>query len=114
MIQNRSLFVFLALLLLASCSGRDADPRLVPEETFVRLYADILISREERTLRGPGDADSAPTDSLCRAYGVALADVDHTLKYHQRDLPSWKQFHEKVIQRLELLRQEMASKRTKR
>ncbi len=107
----RHLLLLVAALSLAALSCRNADLRLVPEETFVRLYADVLISREEGTLRGSGEAVAAPMDSLCREYGITAADFDQTLKHHQRDLPSWKQFHEKVIQRLELLRQEMASKR---
>ena len=110
----RTLLLVVAALSLAACSGKRADPRLVPEETFVRLYADMLVGREEGALRGSGKAVAAPMDSLCRAYGITAADFDETLKHYQRDLPSWKQFHEKVIQRLELLRQEMASKRARK
>jgi hypothetical protein len=112
--RSRSVVLLLCLLSVASCSGRRTETGSIPEAAFVRLYADILISREEQTLRGVGGAGGAAPDSLYRAYGVRPAEVDSTLKQYQSDLPSWKAFHEKVRQRLEFLQQQMASKRNRR
>ena len=112
--QLRILLLFFLVALLSCCSAREGDSRRIPEETFVRLYADMLIEREERVLRGTGDAQTAATDSLYQSYGVTAPDVEHTLYQYQSDLAAWKEFHVKVTKRLEILQEEMASKRLRR
>ncbi len=112
--RSRNLLLLVSAFVLISCSGRSADARLVPEETFVRLYADVLVVREESLLRGAGAVGPSLPDSLSRVYGIEGADFDYTLKAYQADLTKWKHLHEKVVQRLELLQQEMASKRVHR
>lgn len=110
----RMFFLASLLLLVSACSLRQDEAAPIPEEEFVRLYADMLIAREELTLRGMAGETDAWNDSLYRAYGVSADKVASTLRTYQSELSSWKAFHEKVTHRLEALQQEMAAKRLHR
>jgi hypothetical protein len=111
MTRFRRFVLVAALAALSSCSRGPASAAGIPGEKFVRLYADLLIAREERALRGLSVTDSTARDSVCRAYGVTPADVAATLEQYKGSLASWKEFHVSVTKRLEALQQEMAAKR---
>jgi hypothetical protein len=106
----------IALVLAAHCTScrGPAGPELIPEETFVPLYADILVAKEVQSLRGEARSDSTARDSLYRAYGVTESDVTATLSHYRSELPGWKEFHVNVAKRLELLQREMAAQRIHR
>lgn len=114
MTRIRLVVCFLAAAALVSCSRGPGNTGVIPEGPFVRLYADLLIAREERSLRGAAPADSAAQDSLYRAYGVTAGDAALTLERYKAGLSTWKEFHARVTKRLDSLQQEMASKRVHR
>lgn len=84
---------------------------VIAESTFVRLYADRLILQEEAKLAG---TDSVmlhhQLDSLCESYGIEDSDVEQNLVHYQEDLATWKEFYDKVVQRLEELQRTEAPK----
>jgi hypothetical protein len=90
-----------------SCSKKQPDSTTIPDDTFINLYADLQIIKEETNILA---ADSIyvnhKTDSIYSAYHVSGKQIESTLQHYKTDLSEWKLFHEKVIKRLETLRKE--------
>jgi len=103
--------LFFSTFLLIGCTNKNESFSPIPEESFIRLYADVLVIREESAL---AQTDSLPerrkTDSLCTIYGVTRAQFDLTLADKKKDLRQWKEFYEKVAKRLDSLQQQQSRK----
>jgi len=103
--KTRLLLCFVALL-LCSCSKKQQAASALPEDLFVRFYADKLIIQEESVLL---HSDSTTTnhriDSLYQAYNITSTQVQATIADYKTDVAKWKDFYDKVIQRLESLQQ---------
>jgi hypothetical protein len=106
--------VLLLIVLAASswsCSRTTgAGAADVPGENFVRLYADLLVAREEAPLRGLPDGDTRLRDSLYRAYHVTPQEFDAAIARAKADIAVWKEFHARVTRRLEEVQKDLASR----
>jgi len=109
------LFLLTVIISLCSCSTKRESIPGIPEETFINLYSDLLIIREDATLRAiqSGEKQSA-IDSIYQNYGVTEAIVQSRIDHYKRNLSNWKEFHEKVTKRLELLHNQMVANTLKR
>ena len=89
-------------LLLPACRKNDSIQPGIPEGQFIRLYADVLILKDEVTL---SRADSLQLkrglDSLYGTYHTTEAQFDATLQYYKKDLSRWMKFYQNVASRLD-------------
>src|SRR5213594_2475428 len=89
---------------LIVCTNKNERIPPIPEESFINLYADLLVIREESIL---AQADSIQErrqfDSLYASYHVTSEQFDLTLADRKKDLAKWREFYEKVSKRLESL-----------
>jgi hypothetical protein len=99
-------YIFFLLLLLPACSGEKSKPSILNDSLFVNFQADFMIAQEESRLDG-NDSLSLPrkTDSLYSYYHLTPARHDSLMTMISTDLESWKEFHLKVVKRLEYLYQ---------
>ena len=94
-------------LFLLSCSTRSVPSPPIPEESFVEVYAQLLVAREEaRLLRSDSLAAASKLDTLYRHFGFTREQVEAALRYYENDLPRWSRMLDKVIQRLETPRRQ--------
>ncbi len=102
-------FLFLFLMKITSCSPHQQGTDQYDEQRFVRYYADVLILQEEKNLRAK---DSVPfalrIDSLNKVYTLRQDQIDKTLQDYRKDLAGWKNFYQKVQQRLDTLQRQSA------
>ena len=94
--------------LVLSCSKQE-PPRAgaIPEETFVNLYANVLITQEEGNLSGLDSVRTqARIDSICGTYHVSPEQFRSTLGGYRTDLARWRELNEKVSKRLEAFQRE--------
>lgn len=100
--------IFLVLILLISCTQHPQEKYGITEDAFVAIYSGILIAQQEGAIRG---LDSLrirhTTDSLYSAYHITRDQASEILNNYKSDLAGWKQFHEKVIQKLESMQEKV-------
>jgi hypothetical protein len=98
------------LLFFCSCSKRQQAINLIPEEQFVNIYADLLIANEEGILL---QLDSVSirqkADSIYHHYNIDTSIVRITLESYKQDMNKWKEFHEKLTNRLANIQREELS-----
>ena len=100
-------FVFLAAALtLGACGEKSSSTTDLPEGQIVNFYAELLVLRKEAYLT---KADSGQTmlrtDSLYEAFHLTSDQVERILDECRENATRWKEFHEKVAERLEQLGQ---------
>jgi hypothetical protein len=99
--------------ILCSCSKKQAGADVIPEETFVRFYADKLIMKEECVLL---HSDSSTVqhrmDSLYQAYHTTPAQVQATVSDYKTDVMRWRDFYQKVDMRLDTLQRQASNHKT--
>ena len=93
---------------LISCAKREpTHSGSIPEDTFVNLYAGVLIAQEEGNLAG---LDSATIhiriDSICRNVHVSREQFQSELDGYRKDLTVWRDLNDKVSRRLDTLQRE--------
>ncbi|TLY32404.1 MAG: hypothetical protein E6K56_03320 [Ignavibacteria bacterium] len=104
-------FEVLVALFLLSCSTRSVPPPPIPEASFIEVYAQLLVAREEsRLLHSDSLAATSKLDTLYRRFGFTREQVEGTLRYYEDDLPRWSRILDKVIQRLETSRRQEPAK----
>jgi uncharacterized protein DUF4296 len=95
-------FIFWCSLLLPACRKNEVIQPGIPEGAFIRLYADVLILKDEATL---SRADSLQLgrglDSLYESHHTTRSQFDATLEYYKKDLSRWMKFYQAVISRLD-------------
>ncbi|HUL42964.1 MAG TPA: hypothetical protein VLY03_01265 [Bacteroidota bacterium] len=113
--MRRFLLLELAIALVVGlrCSPARMTPPPLPEDAFVRYYADRLILKNEGDIQA---ADSLTTvrrlDTLSQQYRFRPEQVNAALEYYRHDGERWAHFHELVSRRLEQLQQyELAKQR---
>ncbi|MFN4111529.1 MAG: DUF4296 domain-containing protein [Ignavibacteria bacterium] len=87
-------FIFLLISIL-SCKSNYR----IEENSFVNLYADLLVAKE--IYRGNDSGYIKARDSIYTIYDVNHFMVQRTIEYYNSDVEKWKQFFEKVVRRLE-------------
>lgn len=91
---------------LPSCRNNGAPQGEHPDSAFVNLYADRLIIEHE-ALEAHADSTviGKRIDSLFHVHHISLGEYNNRLENYKQNLPSWKQFYEDVIKRLDQLQQ---------
>lgn len=113
--RYHTLFFLVVFLSLYSCSTQNEGSSSIPEETFIEFYSNYLVLQEQATLSGNSPEQTEQVvDSLYREYNVTEAEVQQTLEYYKKDLPRWKQLHEKTTKRLEELHREQINNKAQR
>lgn len=90
-----SLFILTLLFLFFVCQSNER----INEQTFVNLYADLLVTKE--FYRDNDTQYFHARDSLYKLYNVNQFRVEQTLKYYQSDVERWDNFFKKVVKKLE-------------
>ena len=104
----------LAALLLVSCGKQGHTDGIIPEDAFVRVYADMLIvNGQERMTNADTSQNRRMIDSVYRSHGVSRGDVGVTIDYYNSHLERWKDVLDKVDARLQALQAERSA-RTKK
>ncbi|HYQ87938.1 MAG TPA: hypothetical protein VES59_11910 [Bacteroidota bacterium] len=100
-------FEVLCGLFLVSCSTGSVPPPPIPEESFIEVYAQLLVAREEaRLLRSDSLAAASRLDTLYRNFGFTREQVEAALRYYENDLPRWSKMLDRIIRRLETPRRQ--------
>jgi hypothetical protein len=92
------LLYLICVLFFTSCENKN----IIPEDTFVKVYADFLIvqdtsfidSREKGTT--PEQADSFK-QMIFRKHNITHKQYEETLKYYNQNPELWEKFFEKAI-----------------
>ncbi len=99
--------LLLAAVALLSCSKERNGPPILPEETLVAAYADLLVIRERAGLLNQDSTEiRKETDSLLLGYHTDRSGLERSLEPYRRNLTAWKQFYEKVGRRLETIQRD--------
>jgi hypothetical protein len=99
-------YIFFILFLLPACSGERNKASTSSDSLFVNFQADLMIAQEENRLEGNDSLSlSRKTDSLYSYYHLTIARHDSLMDALSTDLDRWKEFHLKVVKRLEYLYQ---------
>ena len=110
--------ILFTVFTIVSCSQSRHHPgNLIPHETFVQLYADLLVAGEAEHFSAADTsgnrAKKAIVDSILAKYHVTEPSVRQTVLEYSKDLQSWKKFYDDVIKRLEeMQRGEQAKKKS--
>jgi hypothetical protein len=110
--MNTSLMIGpLAALLLISCGRQSHVDSIIPEDAFIRVYADMLIvNGQERMTNADTSHNRRMIDSVFRSHGVSRGDMGVTIDYYNNHLDRWKDVLDKVDARLQTLQVERSSK----
>ena len=113
----RLLAIFLSIsMFIGSCgNSNQPKPNSIPRETFVDLYADLLIVGETESF-SPSDTSNivhrkTSVDSLFVKYRVTESQVRQTIAQYSKDLRLWKEFYDDVLKSLEELQREEQKKK---
>jgi len=86
---------------------------VIPEDTFVRFYADKLIMKEENVLlHSDSSTVQRRMDSLYQAYHTTPAQVQATVSDYKTDVMKWRDFYQKVDRRLDTLQRQASNHKT--
>lgn len=84
--------VALTLLLFVSCS----EKKLFPEETLVKIYADLLIIHDTTQVAGKASLDSIKTEVLKR-YDMTIPEYEKIISEYNSNPEQWEKFFDKAI-----------------
>jgi hypothetical protein len=104
--KKTSGYILFLLLLLTACSSESNKYPAPIDSLFVNFQADFMIAQEENRLEGNDSLSlSRKTDSLYSSYHLTPARHDSLMAALSTDLENCKEFHLKVVKRLEYLYQ---------
>lgn len=103
--MKKSLLIYPVLTLLAvSCGKQRPENAVIPEDVFVKVYADMLVVNGlEKMTKADTAHNRRMIDSLYESYHISRAQVRATIDYYNKRLELWKDILEKVDNRLQTL-----------
>ncbi len=109
-LNNSLVAVSCSFLLLCGicCSKNEKSGHVIPRDTFVQVYADLLIVGRERISDTTGA--KGRIQELFKKYGVTEQDFRRTVARYNEDPVEWKEIVNEVIKRLEEKRNEATTK----
>jgi hypothetical protein len=76
----------------------------VPEDTLVKVYADLVIAREKAT--NPAVDKKEIDAAVFKKYNIKRKDYEESIKILNKDPKQWEAFFDKVIEYLQILKKQ--------
>lgn len=97
--------IFLTTVICFSFCCKEKSSDIDIDSTIVNFYADSLVLSEEVKISGIDSTTfSYKIDSLYQLHSISREKVNIAIENYKKNLPTWKNFYEMLVKRLEYLR----------
>ncbi len=107
----KNIILFIPLLLLLACSSNQKKELILSEEKMIDVLLDVQLSEAYFRTNDPmvkSDDFKTPAPSyynhIFEKHQITKLQFDESMKFYQKDLPTFKMLYDSVAQRMELLK----------
>ncbi len=93
--------VILLVGLVWGCSGGNKPRAVLDEEQFERIYIELLDSAQHIRAAAVDSVAHPVAVRILERHGTTVEQFQATVAYYNRDTQLWKEFFQRVIQKLE-------------